>query len=67
MVVVGEFIHIILKMFCFFWSFCDFNLPSVFFCRVLFDTRQAFAECPKKVLGKELFVDKCLTSIFCQV
>jgi hypothetical protein len=48
-------VTIILKIFCFFWVFFAIvNLPSAFF----------FAECPKKLLGKELFADKMLVEYF---
>jgi hypothetical protein len=46
------------KCFVVFLIFSILNLPSVFLCRVLFDTRQSLCECPKKALGKEPFADE---------
>jgi hypothetical protein len=38
--------------------FSILNLPSVFLCRVLFDTRQNFCRVSEKALDKEPFADK---------
>jgi hypothetical protein len=47
------------KCFAVFLIFSILNLPSVFLCRVLFDTRQSLCRVSeKKTLGKELFADK---------
>jgi hypothetical protein len=47
--IVGELVPII-KMFCYFlWFFVILNLPSVFICRVLFDTRQSLCRLSEKI------------------
>jgi hypothetical protein len=46
-------------MFCYFLGFLRFLICRVFFFVGCFSTLgKVFAECPKKVLGKELFADK---------
>jgi hypothetical protein len=42
----------------FFLIFSILNLPSVFLCRVLFDTRQSLCRVSEKALGKEPFADE---------
>jgi hypothetical protein len=56
---VWRVVSIILKNVLLFFYFFILNLPNVFLCRVLFDTR-----CPKKVLGKEPFTDKIFVECF---
>jgi hypothetical protein len=53
---------------CFFLIFSILNLPSVFLCRVLFDTRQSLCRVSeKKHSAKNSLPMKYLPSVLCQV
>jgi hypothetical protein len=56
---VGELFLEFQKIFCCFFKFFRFLICRVFFFAECFLTLgKVFAECPKKVLGKELFADE---------
>jgi hypothetical protein len=53
-------------MFCYFLGgfFAILNLPTDFFCRLIFDTRQCLCRASEKILSKETFADKMFVEYF---